>query len=101
MSETLIISGDELDVQKERARKLAKEKSYLQLIVNLINRLSAAPGLEDTAEAIVRIVLESIGGTKVSLYYFIDMDIFHVDVFGERKKLDHLEDTMVKKALET
>jgi len=72
------ISKGELQTMEERAKKLAMEKSYLQLIVNLINKLSAIPGIENTAQAIVRFVLESIGGTQVCLYYFIDDDIYYI-----------------------
>ncbi|TAN42539.1 MAG: hypothetical protein EPN22_12280 [Nitrospirae bacterium] len=100
MPEMTNIPKGELEGLKERARKLAGEKSYLQLALSLMNRLSAVPGLENTIGNILSIVLESIGGANISIYYFIDDDIYYADVFGKRTTIDRIDNGLVKKVLE-
>jgi len=85
---------------EERARTLARDKSYLQLVNNLMNSLSKMPGLEHIAEAILQCILENLGGTNVALYYLIGSRIHYTDVYGERKVLDTVDDAMVRAAFE-
>ncbi|MFA7003958.1 MAG: PAS domain S-box protein, partial [Verrucomicrobiia bacterium] len=85
---------------EERARTLAKDKSYLYFVNNLMNSLSEVPGLEHTAEAIVRLILDNLGGTNVALYYLIGSHIHYTDVYGERKVLDTVDDAMVRTVFE-
>ncbi len=98
MSETVTIPTGKLAYLEERARKLAREKSYLQLVMRLINRVSAASGLEDTVDCMMRNILDVLGGTNIVLYYWIDDDIFSADVYGTKSKLDAINDELVQKA---
>ncbi|NTU42954.1 MAG: hypothetical protein HGA78_07855 [Nitrospirales bacterium] len=95
MVEMITIPCDELDQLKERARKLAMEKSYLQLVNNLITNLSSVAGLEETAEKIVQLIVNNLGGTNVTLYYRIDSEIFSVDVYGKKGSLSQPDDDLV------
>ncbi|MBI5141456.1 MAG: hypothetical protein HZA20_04585 [Nitrospirae bacterium] len=101
MPEITAASGGETARLEARARKLAREKSFLQLSLTLMNRLSAVPGLENTVGTMLEIVLDSIGGANVIVYYFIDDDIHCADVFGGKKQLDRIDDDLVNRALET
>lgn len=101
MSETVTISAGKLVYLEERSRKLAQEKSYLQLVIRLINRVSAASGLEDTVDCMMRNILDVVGGNNIILYYWIDSDIFSVDVYGTKKKLDAIDDELVQKVRST
>lgn len=101
MLETPLPPDDELQHLRERVRKLAQEKSYLQLIIQLMNRLSGAPGLEDTIESMLRCVLDLIGGSNIELYYAVDTDLRYADVFGTRRKIETIEDAAVKGVFET
>jgi PAS domain S-box-containing protein len=101
MPETPLPPDDELQRLRERARKLAQEKSYLQLIIQMMNRLSGAPGLENTIESMLRCVVDVIGGSNIELYYTVGNDLLYADVFGARRKIDTIEDAAVKNVFET
>ena len=100
MADTISIPRIELETLQERARKLALEKSYLQLVNHLMNSLSTVPGLENTVEAMVRLILDNIGGSNVSIYYMIDSKIHYADVYGEKRILETVADDMVQRAFE-
>jgi len=99
MPETVTIPAGKLAYLEERAKKLAREKSYLQLVMRLINRVSAVSGLEDTVDCMMRNILDVVGGGNIVLYYWIDGDIFSAAVYGTKSKLDAIEDELVQKAV--
>jgi len=96
MPEMTTIPSTELARLKERAGKLAQDKSYLQLIINLMNKVSAASGLENTIDCMLRSIIDVVGGTNIILYYTVNNIIFLVDVFGKKVRLDHIDDPRVQ-----
>ena len=86
---------------EERLRKLAAEKSNLQLVNQMMQRLSSVSGLTNTIEQILQIVVDHIGGTNLILYYFIDQQLFFCDLYGKRGTLDKdsLSDTQLAEVL--
>ena len=101
MTEMTHITFAELAYLKDRTRKLAQDKSYLQLIINLINKVSAAQGLENMIESLLNNILDVLGGTNISLYYLIDDQLCYADIYGTRMMLDRIEDELVQQALES
>ncbi|MBA4374353.1 MAG: hypothetical protein C0402_15990 [Thermodesulfovibrio sp.] len=101
MSEMISISADTLKNLEERVKKLAGEKSHLQLINHMLGKLSEAPGLDNTIENMLKTILDSVGGTNIIVYYLIDGTVYCADVFGKKRTLDSLDDTMLKRVLET
>jgi len=101
MLESVTIPVGKLAYLQERAKKLAREKSYMQLVIRLMNRVSAASGLEDTIDCMLRNILDVVGGTDLVLYYWIDNDIFRADVFGNKIQLDAIDDELVQQAQAT
>jgi len=101
MEETITIPAGKLVYLEERAKKLAREKSYLQLVMRLINRISAVSGLDDTIDCMMRNILDVVGGGNIILYYQIDSDIFSADVYGNKTQLSAIEDELVLKAQTT
>ncbi|MBI5141457.1 MAG: PAS domain S-box protein [Nitrospirae bacterium] len=95
------MSEERITKLEERVRKLAMDKSYLQLVIHMMQKLSAAPGLENTIEVMLRHVMDVIGGSNIIVYYFIDSAIHYADAFGMRKTLDAVDDVHVKKVLQT
>lgn len=95
------ISSEEVSRLKERSAKLAQDKSYLQLIINLINKVSAAQGLENMIETLLNNILDVLGGSNIILYYLIDDELYYADIFGTRMKLAGIDDDLVKSALES
>ncbi len=101
MEETVTIPAGKLVYLEERARKLAREKSYLQLVMRLINRVSAVSGLDDTINCMMRNILDVVGGGNIILYYRIDSEIFSADVYGNKTQLSAIEDELVLKVQTT
>ena len=95
------MSSDDVMRLEARAAKLAADKSHLQLVIRMMNRIGAAPGLDDTIQSMLQNVLDVIGGQNVALYYQIDQDIFYADVCGKKMKLDQIDDALVKTVFET
>jgi signal transduction histidine kinase/CheY-like chemotaxis protein len=89
-------SGGELEKLKQRVDKLAREKSYGQLIFGLMEKMSTTPGLENTIENMLRHVMDVIGGTNLILYYTIDNVIYYADVYGKKMQFDRIDDPLVK-----
>ncbi len=101
MPEMITVPRDKFENLQERVKKLANDKSYLQLISNMMQKISAVSGLENTIEALLRIVLNCIGGTNLIIYYLIDNNIYYADVFGKKMKLSAINDAHVKNVFET
>ncbi len=87
--------NDELESLKQRAKKLAMEKSYLQLIIQLMGRISTVSGLENTIDNLLHAVIDVLGGANLILYYKIDEAIFYTDVYGKKQKLEYIDDQHV------
>jgi signal transduction histidine kinase len=85
---------------EERCRRLGLEKSSLQLVNNLMSSLSAQGGLEKTTDQLVRLILDSMGGSNVALYYWMDDALHFVDAFGARRTVDVVDDELVRRVIE-
>ena len=85
----------EIERLKARVRKLAEEKSHLQLIVSLVERLNPLVGLEDMVRAMLYNIMEAIGGTNIKLYYWIEKELHYLDFLGENKILETIDDGVV------
>ena len=101
MSDLVTIPRERLEHLEERARKLAWEKSFLQLAIHLMGELASAPGLDNTLEAVLRIISENLGGTGSVIYYWMGADIFSVDLFGQRLQLAEITDPLVQEVVRT
>ncbi|MDD5285795.1 MAG: PAS domain S-box protein [Desulfuromonadaceae bacterium] len=100
MPETTTISSEELAHLKERVRKLSQDKSHLQLINSLMNKVSAAQGLDNMITTLLSNILDVIGGVNIILYFQIDNNLFSADAYGRQMKLDRIDDELVRKAFE-
>ncbi|MBF0171054.1 MAG: GAF domain-containing protein, partial [Nitrospinae bacterium] len=81
---------------EERLRKLAADKSYLQLLIHMINRVSSLPGLENTVQNLLSAVADSIGGTNAILYYLREGEWLRVaDLYGRREEIREIDDPLV------
>lgn len=95
------LNSEERDHLEERVQKLAQVKSYLQLIINLINKVSTAHGLDTMIEALLSSILEIVGGTNIVLYYRIDDGLFRSDIFTGKVALERIDDELAMKVFET
>ena len=101
MNDEILISKEEYANLNDRVNKLATEKSYLQVFIHLMNEMSTVSGLENTIQNLLQIILGNIGGSNLIIYYIIDEEIFYADVFGEKKKIDQIDDDIIKKVFNT
>jgi PAS domain S-box-containing protein len=101
MTDSISITRQALVELEERSRTLAREKSYLQLLIRLMSRMSATPGLENTIESMLRNIIDVVGGTNVMLYYMMDGRNFYWDVYGRREQVETIADEVVRKVVAT
>lgn len=95
------ISASELDRLKQRTKKLAFDKSYQQLVMQLMSKMSEASGLENVIDNLLHAIVDVIGGSNLILYYKIDDDFFYADVYGTKKQLTSIDDEQIKIAFDT
>lgn len=91
-------NNEELEKLQERVKKLARDKSYLQLIIHMTSRLGAISTLQNIVLAIPQIILDNIGGTNIKLYYFIDNEIYYADALGDSSQMVSIDDKAVSDA---
>jgi PAS domain S-box-containing protein len=80
---------------EERIQRLAQEKSFLQLVIDLTNRMIAVPGLEALADCILQGLAGVIGGTDLSLWYRVDGRYRCHALSGAPRTLDAPDDELV------
>lgn len=90
----------ELERQNARVRRLAEEKSSLQLVLGLIEHLDPLPGIDDMISTMLFNIIKSIGGTNIKLYYWYDNLLYYADFSGERKTLSAIDDQLVNQVYE-
>jgi len=90
----------EVDRLLARVNKLAEEKSYLQLIIRLMEQLNPLPGLEDMVRLMLLSIMEGIGGTNIKLYYWIGAELHYTDFFGGNKVVAAIDDQLAAQAAE-
>ncbi|HTY99707.1 MAG TPA: PAS domain-containing protein, partial [Rhodocyclaceae bacterium] len=93
--------AEELEHLRSRYRKLAEDKSYYQLILQLMELLNPLPGLEDMLRGMLASIVECIGGTNIKLYYWIGEELHYIDFLGENKCLESVDDDAVEQAMRT
>jgi PAS domain S-box-containing protein len=76
-----------------RLATLAREKAQLLLLSHMMSRLGEAGDLESAVDALLRCVLDHIGGTDVELYFRDELRLRRADVFGLREELGPRDDT--------
>lgn len=86
---------------EERVKKLAREKSDLELVVGMMNQVTAAPGLSGIIQNLMRAVGNLIGGLQISLYYLVENEIYFADLTGAQHRLDALTDELAEEVLRT
>lgn len=89
---------EELTRCEGRIKRLAQEKSYLQLVNNLMMQLSHVKGVESVVEKILSILLDNLGGSNLLLYYSMGSELWCVDAYGEKRTIEQITDETVQRA---
>ena len=93
--------SEQLELAEKHAAKLAREKSLLQLTIQLMNDVGTLPGLDNIIQSVLKSVVQAIGGESPALYYYVDGEIFYADLDGGKKAIPAIEDPLVRQAAET
>jgi len=80
---------------EERVQRLAQEKSFLQLVIELTNRMIAVHDLDALADCILQGLAEVIGGTDLALWYRVDGRFRCHVLSGPPRTLDAPDDAEV------
>jgi len=89
----------EIERLRGRVRRLAEEKSYLQLIVRMIEQLDPLPGVHDMVNAMLCNIMETIGGTNTKIWYWIDDDLYLSELFGDKRIVQEIDDPVAQQVL--
>ena len=84
----------EVNQLRQRNKRLAEEKSYLQLVVRLTEQLDPLPGLDAMVTAMLNSIVETIGGTNIHLWYWVGDEIHHADFQGGVQIVSAIDDPM-------
>ena len=100
MTESVTLPAAELQALRDRVSALAKSSAHLKLINSMLTRLSAVSGLNNVVVNILTILMETIGGSNLILYYTVDGRWYAQDVFGLTRTLDEPDDQLVLRCLQ-
>jgi PAS domain S-box-containing protein len=90
----------EIERLNTRVTKLIEEKSYFQLLLQLMEQLNPLIGLDDMIKTLLHHIVESIGGTNIRFWYWLEDELHYVDFNGENKVLPTYDDPMAREAAE-
>ncbi|ATX82878.1 PAS domain S-box-containing protein [Mariprofundus ferrinatatus] len=95
------LSEQEIEQLQERAKKLALEKSYFQLVMQMITRISETPGLANVINSLLINTMQILGGSNLQLYYKIDEQLHYADAMGNQHELDGFPDEVIPRVFAT
>lgn len=95
------VQAEETEQLRARLRHMAEDHASLQLVVHLIEHLNPLPGLDNMVSAMLASIVETIGGTNIKIYYWIEKELHYADFFGEQKVLGGIDDALVAEVART
>ncbi|MDP1525191.1 MAG: ATP-binding protein [Rhodocyclaceae bacterium] len=97
----LQVLQDELAALRKRNKRMAEEKSYLQLIVRLTEQLNPSPGLGPMLTGLLNSIVETIGGTNIRLWYWLGDEIRYTEFLDPQRSVTELDDVLARQAAES
>jgi PAS domain S-box-containing protein len=92
---------DELASLRKRNKRLAEEKSYLQLIVTLTEQINPLPGLEPMIAGLLNSIVETIGGTNIRLWYWVGEELRYCEFLQPEREVSELDDQLARQVVES
>ncbi|NWF35403.1 PAS domain-containing protein [Mariprofundus sp. KV] len=92
---------EELSRLQQRMKKLAMEKSYYQLVMQMITRISENRGLGNVVNNLLMNTVDILGGSNLKLYYQMGGKYYYADVLGEERELAQIDDEAVMRAYQS
>ena len=108
MSDPLSVASDqdqervqELERLRQRNHRLAEEKSYLQLVVRLIEQINPRDGLDAMLANLLNSIVETIGGTNIHLWYWVGEKLHHRDFLSATSRVvEEIDDPLARECQE-
>ena len=95
------VMAAELDKLRASNKRLADDKSYLQLVIRLIEQLNPLPGLDAMISSMLITIIDAIGGTNIHLWYWIGDEIRHADFLEGTRQTREIDDPLASQAATT
>jgi len=91
---------EEVGRLRSRLKRLAEDKAYLQLVIRMIERIDPAPGVADMVGNLLHNIVESIGGTDIKIWYWMDGRLHYQSHFGGRDTPTQIDDPLAREAVQ-
>jgi two-component system sensor histidine kinase/response regulator len=95
------VMAAELDKLRASNKRLADDKSYLQLVIRLIEQLNPLPGLDAMISGMLTTIVDAIGGTNIRLWYWIGDEIRQADFLNGINQASEIDDPLAQQAAKT
>jgi len=79
-----------------RVRRLAEDKSNLQLVLQLIERLRPLPDVAEMLRNLLASIVEVIGGTRIGIHYWVGDELHYCDFAGQDRVVAAIDDPLVR-----
>jgi len=86
----------EVEGLRQRLRRIAEEKSFLQLIIRLLERLNPLVGIDNMLAAMLTDIAETIGGTDIKLWYWFDGELRRVSFLSGACVVSAIDDALAE-----
>ena len=86
---------------QERLRKLAEEKSTLQLIISLTEQLNPLPGISEMVDSMLKNIIKTIGGTNIQIWYWVDKELHAVELNGKNEIVTGIDDPIAAQVVKS
>ncbi|HEY3381617.1 MAG TPA: ATP-binding protein [Vicinamibacterales bacterium] len=100
MNEEVTVPVAELEALRHRAANVARANAWLRLQNAMLTRLSSGSGLENVVDTIVTVLMETIGGSNLVVYYTMEGRWHARDVFGTVREMEAPDDPLVVRAVQ-
>ncbi|MDD2338547.1 MAG: ATP-binding protein, partial [Geobacteraceae bacterium] len=100
MMELVTIDSGELERLRERLRDLSRQKSRVELINVMYDRISRSSGLDAVIDTILNVLLESVGGLNLVFYHFRDGRWYSSDIYKRTAESEELADPLIREVVE-
>ena len=96
-----VVMATELEKLRASNKRLADDKSYLQLVIRLIEQLNPLSGLDAMIGSMLHTIVDAIGGTNIRLWYWIGDELRQVDFLETIDQTSEIDDPLARQAAET
>jgi two-component system sensor histidine kinase/response regulator len=91
----------EIERLQGRVSRLAEDKSYLQLVVRLTERLNPLSGLDAMVADMLNSIVDTLGGTNIHLWYRVGEELRYASFLGLNHTVSEVGDPLARQGLET